>query len=101
MEQFPWLRAAAHHDGSLAEIHLALGGALEGNASLRHYAQFPNIEDDNYICYDCSSFNSENEESSSENDEVADIRKLKRDANFIRKNNREDQPIFKLKPLLY
>ena len=33
-----WLRAAAHHDGSLAEIHLALGGALEGNASLRHYA---------------------------------------------------------------
>ena len=34
-----------------------------------------------------------------ENDEVADIRKLKRDANFIRKNNREDQPIFKLKPL--
>ena len=33
--------------------------------------QFPNIEDDNYICYDCSSFNSENEESSSETDEVA------------------------------
>ena len=33
--------------------------------------QFPNIEDDNYICYDCSSFNSENEETSSETDEVA------------------------------
>lgn len=85
MEQFPWLRAAEHHDGSLAEIHLALGGALEGNASLRHYAQFPNIEDDNYICYDCSSFNSENEESSSENDEVA--ASVAEAANFVIEKN--------------
>ena len=47
--------------------------------------QFPNIEDDNYICYDCSSFNSENEESSSENDEVA--ASVAEAANFVIEKN--------------
>jgi len=42
-----WLRAAAHHDPSLPEIHLALGGALEGNASIRHYALAANLAEPN------------------------------------------------------